>query len=378
MIAAVLCTALVHYEQRQQAIKEAEEKAAILLEQNQALLFYFRDQIRSKFLAVFKKRSPDTFDPALMSSFYTVDQVNTAFNKHSEFTYYYKVCALNARNPQCEADAYEAGIIKGFNREKKAPDYTAVRDIDGAPYYVVMRAGIRVQKSCARCHSRPYLAPQQLVRIYGNTRGFGWHPGDIVYAYSIRIPLAEAFAAAGKLSIKLSLFFSGALIVLFGLMTWTGNSLIFNPLNRVRTQAAAITDSAAEHLGEEIPLPRGSELKELTASFNSMSASLKAERDLMEERVEQRTANLQSTTAALETEVSEHKKTIKELQEALSQIKTLKGLLPICSHCKKIRDDEGYWQSVENYLLDHADVEFSHGICPECAKQHFGVDCDDD
>jgi len=76
--------------------------------------------------------------------------------------------------------------------------------------------------------------------------------------------------------------------------------------------------------------------------------------------------------------MAEKERMIVELQDALKKITILKGYLPICSHCKKIRDDEGYWQSVENYLLDHADVEFSHGICPECAKQHFGVDCDDD
>jgi hypothetical protein len=59
---------------------------------------------------------------------------------------------------------------------------------------------------------------------------------------------------------------------------------------------------------------------------------------------------------------------IKELQEALANIKQLKGLLPICSSCKKIRDDQGYWQQVEEYLLDHSDAEFSHSICPDCIK----------
>jgi hypothetical protein len=57
-----------------------------------------------------------------------------------------------------------------------------------------------------------------------------------------------------------------------------------------------------------------------------------------------------------------------ELRAALAQVKTLSGLLPICSNCKKIRDDEGYWQQVEIYISDHSEAEFSHGLCPDCMQ----------
>jgi PAS domain S-box-containing protein len=60
-----------------------------------------------------------------------------------------------------------------------------------------------------------------------------------------------------------------------------------------------------------------------------------------------------------------------ELQEALANIKTLRGFLPICASCKKIRDDSGYWNQLESYLREHADVEFSHGICPDCAGRLY-------
>jgi len=62
---------------------------------------------------------------------------------------------------------------------------------------------------------------------------------------------------------------------------------------------------------------------------------------------------------------------IKELQDALDQIKTLKGLVPMCASCKKIRDDEGYWQEVEAYMMEHSEMEFSHGLCPDCLKKHY-------
>ena len=57
---------------------------------------------------------------------------------------------------------------------------------------------------------------------------------------------------------------------------------------------------------------------------------------------------------------------IHELEEALAKVKQLQGLIPICSYCKKIRDDKNYWRQVESYLAEHSEVQFSHGICPEC------------
>ena len=57
---------------------------------------------------------------------------------------------------------------------------------------------------------------------------------------------------------------------------------------------------------------------------------------------------------------------VAELQEALSKVKQLSGLLPICSYCKRIRGDENYWERVESYISEHTDATFSHGICPQC------------
>jgi PAS domain S-box-containing protein len=64
-------------------------------------------------------------------------------------------------------------------------------------------------------------------------------------------------------------------------------------------------------------------------------------------------------------------KLVAELQKALSEVKTLQGFLPICSYCKNIRDDKGYWNQIESYIRDRSDAEFSHGICPECAKKLY-------
>jgi hypothetical protein len=66
-----------------------------------------------------------------------------------------------------------------------------------------------------------------------------------------------------------------------------------------------------------------------------------------------------------------------ELQGALDQVKLLNGLLPICASCKNIRDDKGYWQSVESYISNHSEAQFSHGICPVCVRKLYPEIADD-
>jgi PleD family two-component response regulator len=97
--------------------------------------------------------------------------------------------------------------------------------------------------------------------------------------------------------------------------------------------------------------------------------------DLM---VEERTAELSATNETLREEIAwrkkaeeEREKLIRELRQALAEVKTLSGLLPICASCKKIRDDKGYWNQIEVYIRDHSEAEFSHGLCPDCAKKLY-------
>ena len=71
-------------------------------------------------------------------------------------------------------------------------------------------------------------------------------------------------------------------------------------------------------------------------------------------------------------------KVIEELQEALEEVRTLQGFLPICASCKKIRDDRGYWNQIEQYIQEHSAVKFTHGLCPECIEKYYGKEdwCD--
>ncbi len=85
----------------------------------------------------------------------------------------------------------------------------------------------------------------------------------------------------------------------------------------------------------------------------------------------QQKAGLLDTLTELRQAHEERSRLIRDLQDALASVKTLQGLLPICSLCKKVRDDQGYWSQIETYLRKHSRADFSHGICPECVGKLY-------
>ncbi len=111
---------------------------------------------------------------------------------------------------------------------------------------------------------------------------------------------------------------------------------------------------------------------------NKADLALRRAHDELENRVQARTLELTEVNESLNQEITtrrateeEKGKLITELTEALTQVKTLSGLLPICSSCRQIRDTEGKWSRVEDYIRTRTDAEFTHGICPQCAKRLY-------
>jgi hypothetical protein len=92
-------------------------------------------------------------------------------------------------------------------------------------------------------------------------------------------------------------------------------------------------------------------------------------RELSDIRVELSSAQ-QEITYRKKAE-AEKEDLIQKLRQAISEVKTLRGFLPICANCKKIRDDDGYWQQIEKYIQEHSEAIFSHGICPDCASELY-------
>ncbi|THB81426.1 MAG: hypothetical protein D3926_02120 [Desulfobacteraceae bacterium] len=120
-------------------------------------------------------------------------------------------------------------------------------------------------------------------------------------------------------------------------------------------------------------------VNQMTEERNLINEKLNKHQRHLESLVEQRTKALEETVHKLNIEIKERNlaqkdKEIKilQLQEALIEVKTLQGLLPICANCKKVRDDTGYWHQIETYIENRSDAVFSHGVCPDCMDNLYG------
>lgn len=94
-------------------------------------------------------------------------------------------------------------------------------------------------------------------------------------------------------------------------------------------------------------------------------------REIVQKRLETSRSELERSLGELEKSYQEKEKLLADLQASNREIRILQGILPICSHCKKIRDDDGNWLQFESYVRDHSDADFSHGLCPECRAQLY-------
>jgi hypothetical protein len=114
------------------------------------------------------------------------------------------------------------------------------------------------------------------------------------------------------------------------------------------------------------------DLKEVITTREQLNAQLQreiAERTLSEEKLSKKNQDLVRLNEELTSTKLNLESSNKALGDAIANIKQLSGMLPICASCKKIRDDKGYWNQIESYILDHSDAEFTHGYCPQCYEE---------
>jgi hypothetical protein len=364
----------VNVQQRKQALVESEHKALLLLDHNLAIHTYFSKQLKPKVFELSDPyRSGNYFEPAWMSSTYAVREISRYLNELSSHDYYYKECALNARSPENEADGFEMSVLQQMQQDPGLTTRSGIRVISGNPFFEVIRRGESMEQTCLRCHSTPEAAPGQMVERYGPSRSFNRRAGELVSAISIRIPLAEAYAAANTLSLKLSVLLLAILGISAFVQLFAMRRLLLGPIGRIRDRALAIMQDDGK-LGEEIPpLTDARELQELVDAFNSLSRHLRREKDGLVDQVRQRTADLEAAKLLLERDVAERTAMqeelagkVAELEAALAKVKLLEGIIPICSYCKKIRKDDTMWQQLEQYISEHSEALFSHAICPDC------------
>jgi hypothetical protein len=327
LLASVAVVILVNQSMKQQALMEAESKALMLLNQNLATHAYFSQQLKPNLFALSEPfRSPDFFDPTWMSSTFAIREINKYARSLQPTQFYYKECALNARSPQNEADPYEKSFLKDLVENPKLEMRSAIREFNGKPYFVILRRGEAMEASCLRCHSTPDRAPGGLLKIYGAQRSLHRQVGDVVQAISIRVPLDVAYDAANRFSLQLS----GLLLLILGALFITKLSLfhhyIYGPIAALQDKASRIA-SGETPLGESIPVPAGPELRDLTVSFNKMSATLKQIMDNLEHRIAERTSDLERLNEDLKQDNRALELAKVEIRQQRNQLRALSSRL---------------------------------------------------
>ncbi|MFP4258053.1 MAG: diguanylate cyclase [Desulfovermiculus sp.] len=323
LLAGLAAIGVVNMVMRQQALNEARDKARIILDHNLAIHTYFTHQLKPHvFPLAEQSKTVEYFDPVWMSSTYAVREIYTYFQDLSPRDYQYKECAVNARSPKNEADALEADFLRRLNQNPDLVQDTVIRDIDGRPFFVLLRTGESMQKSCLHCHSEPEQAPQDLVEEYGPARSFDREEGEVVSAISIRIPLQGAFAQVTRITWMLSAALVAILLILYILLTILNHRLLFAPLRGMAAKARQIAEKK-EYLGDEVDMPQGSEMREIAMAFNNMSKRLKEHMHGLEDQVQSRTETLSEVNAMLHQEMDERKKAAQELQKYATQLEHL-------------------------------------------------------
>jgi hypothetical protein len=363
---------------KEQALHEAEKQSILLLERNLATHLYFTRELKPNIFRWTESFiTPDYFDPSWMSSTYAIRQIDKIFHQLAKEPYYYKESAINARSPEAEADDYEKRFLLQLRNDPRLTKETAIRYFDGQCYLTVLRKGETFESSCMMCHSSPDVAPKGMLDIYGPDRGFGRQTGEVAQVISIRIPLSDAYGQADKFSLHLSISLLAVLLCSFGVLFVFTRRKVLVPIEQIGNKAILMANNP-EHLGETIEEPPSRDLADLARAFNTMSLNLRNNMDELENRVAKRTCELEAKNIQLAQEIAERNKAeqekselIIELKNALKRVKKLSGLIPICSSCKKIRDDKGYWNEVERYIGEHSEALFSHSICPDCMRKLY-------
>jgi len=218
---------------------------------------------------------------------------------------------------------------------------------------------------------KEYLVGFSEIKLTKGDKGYGFggtfesidhkkgNTGESWYVLCYR-PMSEIQAPIIE-STQWILMIGAAMILILVFVSYLFGRKIAKPLAMLGIATEKIGKGEFEH---KINLRQKDEFGRLAHSFNCMADTL-----------EQTTTSI----TLLENEVAERKmaeqereKSIKDLQKALENVNTLSGLLPICARCKKIRDDQGYWNNLEEYIQTHSDASFSHGLCTECSDKLYG------
>ena len=220
LFAGGVLTILLYYQTRSFAVAEAEKKINELLLQQLSINDYVTGQQKPEVYRLKKEGLlyPDYFSPQLLSGSYIRRNIQDYYNLHRKEAgkdeFYYKLAAINPRNPINKADEFELKLIEKLHTSGDSK-YSEVIEIDGIQYLYVAIPYAENTAGCMRCHGDPADAPREMVEMYGDKAGFYEKVGGLRAITSIRVPLESELAEARGVFLKQGVMVFSVLIVIF-------------------------------------------------------------------------------------------------------------------------------------------------------------------
>jgi HAMP domain-containing protein len=214
---------------------------------------------------------PDRFYPEIMSGFATARGVYEEFEKTYP-GYVFRQATLDPLHPSNKADTQEVQIIQKFidNPDLKNDEGRIVRG--GKEVFYTATPFTVMSKNCLTCHGDPADAPKDQIEIYGDTNGYGWKMDEVVAAFIVYVPVADAIASAKTMSLTLVLYGAGGIVVMLVIIGWFLNRDVVTPIVRLAQRAEDF--SLGENLDEPIDKNATGEVGVLAQSVERLRISL--------------------------------------------------------------------------------------------------------
>jgi len=275
--------------------EEVRDKARLILTHVDAVQHYVRDVLRPTMY----ERLPAAFVIQAMSSSYISRQIMASVNAPHDGTIFRRV-AIDARNPDYEANGYERELIQYFRANSKQALWQGYKVINNEKYYLMVRP-VRFDENCMYCHGRAQDAPAELLHLYGE-RGFGKHPGDVAGVDFVGISVHGSVGRVEQTMLNYFAFFALAVLLVFFSANLLFKVLVVNNLKRLNTVFRRnVTDAEGSALLRK--LEQGDEIEELVDGMEQMGEYLFEARGQLQNYAENLRLMVDERTDALSSEV---------------------------------------------------------------------------
>ncbi|MEM7208606.1 MAG: DUF3365 domain-containing protein [Pseudomonadota bacterium] len=266
IIGAGITAYFTHQILQQNARAEVADRASIMMESAISVRGYTVAEVRPLIAPNMK----DTFFPQTVPAYAATQTFNKLREKHPEYTY--KEAALNPTNPRDQATGWETDIIQQFRNFPDQPELVGERITPtGASMYIARPIQIK-NEACLACHSTPDKAPNSMLKLYGDSNGFGWKHQEIIGAQIVSVPMSVPIAHANKAFQTFIGFLIAVFIAIVIVLNVTLHLAVIKPI----TQMAKVADevSTGNMRSDEFEVKGKDEVSVLARSFNRMRRSL--------------------------------------------------------------------------------------------------------